>query len=93
MATITVEFDTKDKVLNVVMDGKAVENVSSVEFYHGYEGEEFHGAITTVEKMEDDDLVKVMRVSADEEVKVEAAVASSNLRKQLANKLFRYRAV
>lgn len=87
MAKISVEFDTKEKVLNVVMDGKAVENVGSIEFYKGWENEdEFHGSITTVEKMDDDDYVKVMRISAEHGL-VEIT-ESSNLPKILANKLF-----
>ena len=86
MAKITVEFDTKDKTLNVMMDGKAVENVNSVEFYKGYEGKDFHGSITSIEKVDDDDLFKVLRISAKNGLT--ETNQSSNLPKLLANKLF-----
>ena len=97
MAKINVEFDTKDKVLSVVMDGKVFDNVSSVEFYSGFENDGFHGSVTTVEKVDNDDMIKVMRISAhDQEFKIEESSKASeipNLHKLLANKLFPARLV
>lgn len=87
MAKITVEFDTADKVLDVTMDGQSMSNVSSIEFFKGFEGEDFHGSITMVEAVDDDKLVKVMRISADANDIVEVQ-QDSNLSNMLANKLF-----
>ena len=89
MAKFNVEFDTKEKVLNVTIDGKPIDNVSSVEFYPQYDSEGFHGAITTVEKVDDEDMVKIMRVSANDGL----LEGSSNLPKILANRLFRRKLV
>ena len=86
MAKINVEFDTKDKILNVKLDGTTIENVSSVDFFQSFENDDFHGSITTIEKVDEDDLVKVIRVSADDGLS--EVVESSNLPKILANKLF-----
>ena len=91
MAKINVEFDTKDKTLNVVMDGKTVDNVSSVEFYSGFDNDGFNGSITSVQKIDEDDFVKIMRISAQDGL-VEMT-ETSNLSKILANKLFPTRMV
>ena len=91
MAKINVEFDTKDKTLNVSMDGKAVDNVSSVEFYSGYDNDGFNGSITSVDKIDEEDMVKIMRISAQGNL-VEIT-ETSNLSKILANKLFPARMV
>jgi len=91
MSKMNVEFDTKDKILNVVMDGKNIENVRSVEFFQGYDDDRFGGSITTVEKIDDDDYVKIMRISAKDGL-VETS-ESSNLPKLLGNKLFSKRMV
>jgi len=85
MAKINVEFDTVKKTLKVVMDGKAIKDVSSVEFYPQYDSDGFHGSITTVEKMSDDSVVKVMRISAQGELIT--ITQPLNLPKILANKL------
>ena len=92
MAKINVEFDTKDKVLSVSMDGKDIGNVSSVEFFSGYDDDKFHGSITTIEKMDDDDIHKIMRISAEQNGFVEIT-EESNLPRILANKLFPSRVV
>lgn len=87
MAKINVEFDTKDKVLSVTMDGQVIEDVSSVEFYKGYDNpDQFHGVFTTVERMDDDKVIKVTRVSAKDGIT--ETTESSNLPKLLARKLF-----
>ena len=91
MAKINVEFDTRDKILNVTMDGKSMENVSSVEFFKGFEGEDFHGSITSIERIDDEDMTKIMRVSAKDGLT--EIIHSSNLPKLLANKLFPARMV
>uniref|UniRef100_A0A6M3K5U8 Uncharacterized protein n=1 Tax=viral metagenome TaxID=1070528 RepID=A0A6M3K5U8_9ZZZZ len=92
MVKINVEFDTKDKVLNIMMDGKSMENVGSIEFYKGWDDDEkFHGSITTIEKVDDEDYTKIMRISAEHGV-VEVT-ESSNIHKILANRLFRKRVV
>ena len=86
MSKINVEIDTKEKTLNVVMDGKKFDNVSSVDFFRGFENNEFNASVTTVERIDDEDLTKVTRISAKDGI-VETT-KSSNLRKILANKLF-----
>ena len=92
MAKINVEFDTKDKVLSVTMDGKSIDNVSNVEFYSNYEGDGFRGSVTTIEKIDKDDIHKIMRISAKDDCFVITA-QSSDLSKILANKLFPSRVV
>ena len=91
MAKINVEFDTKDKTLNVVMDGKAVDNVSSVEFYSSFDNDGFNGSVTSVQKMDEEEFVKIMRISA--QAGLVEVTETSNLSKLLANKLFPARMV
>ena len=91
MAKINVEFDTKDKVLKVQLDGKTIEHVSSVDFFQSFENDDFHGSITTIEKVDDEDLVKIIRISANDGLTETTKL--SNLPKILANKLFPARVV
>ena len=37
MAKVIVEFDTKEKSLEVLMNGKSLENISSVEFIDSFD--------------------------------------------------------
>ena len=64
MAKISVEFDTKNKTLVVVMDGKTIENVKSADFFKSFDGDDFRGVITTVEDLTDDSAVKIVQISA-----------------------------
>jgi len=88
MAKISAEFDTKEKTLVVMMDGKKLENVASVEFYPNWEKEEeFRVGVTTIEKVDDEDLTKVMRIVAqDDGLQLKEEV--SNMPHLIAHKLF-----
>jgi hypothetical protein len=86
MSQIVVKFDTKSKKLDVTMDGKSLDNVNGVEIYKDYGGEDFHGSITMVEKVDDDDVTKVMRIHAKDDSITTTTV--SNVTYSLAKKLF-----
>jgi len=65
MAKISVEFDTVTKDLSVVMDGQPVENVREISCY-SYDENKGSVEIRTVETMQDDGMMKVVRILANE---------------------------
>ena len=82
MAKISIEFDTLEKELSVTVDGTPLENVSGVSIYPGFydsDGDEYHCSITTREKDDDHDLIKMTTLCASESVDAKSgrAVASS----------------
>lgn len=87
MSKIVAEFDTKEKTLSITMDGKSIDNVSSAEFYAGWdEKDEFHAGITTVTKIDEEDVTQVMRIVAEDQI--ESVQKSSDLHRVLARRLF-----
>lgn len=80
---INVEFDTQDKSLAVMANGKKINNISSVVFYV-YDGK---GAVelATVEQNEDEKMVKVTRIVAED--KDELVIKEKPLHEELAELL------
>jgi hypothetical protein len=72
MATINVVFDTKEKTLDVTMDGKKMKNVTGVDFMARYdEKDKFYAEIRSEDPNKDDDIIVVTRVIANKEIEVE----------------------
>lgn len=68
MAKIIAEFDTKEKTLEVTMDGKKVKDVASVAFMAGYDDpNKGYVELTTMEFNEDEKMSRISRVSASGE--------------------------
>lgn len=85
MMKINVEFDTQDKSLVVMANGKKINNVSSIVFYVYDE----KGAVelATVEPNEDEKMVKVTRIVAED--KDELIIKEKPLHEELAELLFK----
>jgi hypothetical protein len=67
MAKINVEFDTKDKALEVTMDGKKIKDVIGVDFFNRFDGEgKFFAEIRTEKPNDDDGIIIVTRIMAEE---------------------------
>lgn len=66
MAKITVEFDTGDKTLSVLMDGTAVANVEEVYVSRRYSDKGYSCHFTTVREDKDNGYMEMTRVMAAE---------------------------
>lgn len=69
MSKINVEFDTKEKTMEVSIDGKAVPNCVSANFSKGYymdDEDEFSCNVVTMERDEPNDMRKYTQVMASE---------------------------
>jgi hypothetical protein len=65
MAKITAEFDTKEKTLEVKMDGKALGNVQYVSFGPSWKDDEkFYGSIQMAETHDDEDMRTMTSICA-----------------------------
>ncbi len=64
MATISAEFDTKEKTLVITMNGKKLKDIASVEFFVW--GDEASASLTSITVNEDDSTRTITRVMADE---------------------------
>ena len=62
MMKINVEFDTQEKTISATVDGKAVDNLSSIMFYT-YDGKA-NCELATVEQDENEKMVKVNKIYA-----------------------------
>ena len=89
MAKVTVNFDTKDKSLNVSMNGQSINNVTSVDFFKLFDEDGFAMSIRTIEIDDNEKLARIMIVNAKDEL-VEDKDSS---RKRLAKQLFPSRIV
>ncbi len=87
MAKVTVEFDTKEKTLNISMEGESLDNVRGVEFFKDFDSEEFHMSLRTVERIDDQGFVKIMVINANDELVED----KHGFRKRLAKQLFPHR--
>ena len=85
MAKISVQFDTVSKDLDVTLDGEKVENVTSIEIYAYKEGSSDKGYVElrTVEVLEDDKIIKVIRLSADEKTITNESMTQTQLQKDV----------
>ena len=65
MAKLNLELDTQEGLMNVSVNGKTVENVTSIEISHFPESQfgdaESHFVITTIEVDRDSDLSQITR--------------------------------
>ena len=84
MAKVTVNFDTKDKSLNVSMNGQSIDNIRSVEFFEVFDEEGFAMSIRTVEVDENEKMARIMIVNAKDELVED----KNSLRKRIAKQLF-----
>lgn len=74
---INAEFDTVEKTLAVLVDGKPVENVSEVYFMKNYSDEkEFGCSVMTAKKDETNDTYEYHRLIASELGEAQSKVAS-----------------
>lgn len=91
MAKISIQFDTISKELDVTLDGENVENVSSIEIYAYEEGDINKGYIElrTVEVLEKDKIIKVIRLSADEKTVTSESVGQKQLHKDIYDAMMR----
>ena len=89
MAKVIVEFDTKEKTLNVSMEGESLDNIRGVEFFRDFDSEDFHMSLRTVERTDDEGFVKIMVINANDELVEDR----QGLRKRLAKQLFPNRMV
>ena len=87
MAKVVVKFDTKEKSLEVLMNGKPLENISSVEFFDSFDRDGFAMSIRTVERVENDDIARIMIINANDELVED----KQGLRNRLAKQLFPHR--
>lgn len=89
---ITVEFDTKDKSLVVMKDGKKLSNVVDVNFYRSFDDEKVFRAIISQRTPNDDEGVMVVTTTmANEDGKVTETVdekGQEELTENLAKLLF-----
>ena len=86
MAKITMEFDTKDKTLSVKIDGKEIENISSMSAYEVYSDKgKFMFDVTSRTPSEDGDMVTMTHIMASEDGKVEKTISKEVDNKVLKN--------
>lgn len=83
MAKVIVNYDTKEKTMEITIDGKAIKNVSGANFWMDYEGKEAHMSIGTTENSQKDGMQTYTSVCASEGIKVEKLDISKELSKKL----------
>ena len=66
MAKIAVNFDTMDKSIEVKIDGKTIDNITSVNFCSDYGGDEFNCCVTTMTDDEGSDIKSYTTLMASE---------------------------
>jgi hypothetical protein len=96
MAKIQVEFDTVEKLFGVTMDGKAIKNVTDVTFFAAYDDpSKGYAEIRTAEMDEENKMVKVTRILANEQGVASEIVPTDDVetqwRKELVKALFPHR--
>ena len=87
MAEIIATFNTTDKTLSVSMDGKKMKNISEVNFF--VFGDNAGAEIRTVESKEDDDIVTITKILANENgEEVTETINNGDLTQALSERLF-----
>ena len=83
---VNVSFDTKDKKITAMIDGQEVQNLSSIMFYT-YDGKASF-ELATVEQNEDEKMVSVNRIYAEEKDALVLKEDGMPLYKLIAKEIF-----
>ncbi len=89
MAKLSLEFDTVEKKLVATIDGKKLKNVSSIEFFGGFDGDSFGMEVRSIESDEDNGIFKVTRlVAGEKDPTEEVEEEDKDLTQSIAKRLF-----